>query len=155
MQKCHKITNSKIIAINKKTIKSSFNKKKKKKAIHIVSAFSNKNSVVLKQVKTKAKSNKITAIPKLLNLLYLIKNLITINAISCQKNIASKIKNKKANYLLAVKSNQKKLHHAFKKKFPVNVFSNYKSNSFSTQKISHKKKKTRLHIVSNVTPKLL
>lgn len=47
------------------------------------------------------------------------------------------------------------LHHAFEEKFPVNVFSNYKGDSFSTQEISHGRKETRLHIVSNVTPELL
>ena len=62
---------------------------------------------------------------------------------------------KKADYLLAVKGNQGKLHHAFEEKFPVNVFSNYKGDSFSTQEISHGRKETRLHIVSNVTPELL
>ncbi|CAM7063972.1 Protein [Escherichia coli] len=79
----------------------------------MVSAFSNENGVVLGQVKTEAKSNEITAIPELLNLLYLKKNLITIDAMGCQKDIASKIKDKKADYLLAVKGNQGKLHHAF------------------------------------------
>lgn len=121
----------------------------------MVSAFSNENGVVLGQVKTEAKSNEITAIPELLNLLYLKKNLITIDAMGCQKDIASKIKDKKADYLLAVKGNQGKLHHAFEEKFPVNVFSNYKGDSFSTQEISHGRKETRLHIVSNVTPELL
>lgn len=62
----------------------------------MVSAFSNENGVVLGQVKTEAKSNEITAIPELLNLLYLKKNLITIDAVGCQKDIASKIKDKKS-----------------------------------------------------------
>lgn len=155
MQECHEITDGEIIAIDGKTIRGSFDKGKRKGAIHMVSAFSNENGVVLGQVKTEAKSNEITAIPELLNLLYLMKNLITIDAMGCQKDIASKIKDKKADYLLAVKGNQGKLHHAFEEKFPVNVFSNYKGDSFSTQEISHGRKETRLHIVSNVTPELL
>ncbi|STI68126.1 transposase, IS4 family [Escherichia coli] len=53
---------------------------------------------------------------ELLNLLDLKKNLITIDAMGCQKDIASKIKDKKADYLLAVKGNQGKLHHAFEEK---------------------------------------
>ncbi|EEU5967431.1 ISAs1-like element ISEc26 family transposase [Escherichia coli] len=152
MQECHEITDGEIIAIDGKTIRGSFDKGKRKGAIHMVSAFSNENGVVLGQVKTEAKSNEITAIPELLNLLDLKKNLITIDAMGCQKDIASKIKDKKADYLLAVKGNQGKLHHAFEEKFPVNVFSNYKGDSFSTQEISHGRKETRLHIVSNVTP---
>lgn len=139
MQECHEITDGEIIAIDGKTIRGSFDKGKRKGAIHMVSAFSNENGVVLGQVKTEAKSNEITA----------------IDAMGCQKDIASKIKDKKADYLLAVKGNQGKLHHAFEEKFPVNVFSNYKGDSFSTQEISHGRKETRLHIVSNVTPELL
>ncbi|WP_153069967.1 ISAs1 family transposase, partial [Escherichia coli] len=90
MQECHEITDGEIIAIDGKTIRGSFDKGKR--AIHMVSAFSNENGVVLGQVKTEAKSNEITAIPELLNLLYLKKNLITIDAMGCQKDIASKIK---------------------------------------------------------------
>ncbi len=99
MQECHEITDGEIIAIDGKTIRGSFDKGKRKGAIHMVSAFSNENGVVLGQVKTEAKSNEITAIPELLNLLYLKKNLITIDAMGCQKDIASKIKDKKADYL--------------------------------------------------------
>lgn len=143
------------IPVDDTIARGSFDKGKRKGAIHMVSAFSNENGVVLGQVKTEAKSNEITAIPELLNLLYLKINLITIDAMGCQKDIASKIKDKKADYLLAVKGNQGKLHHAFEEKFPVNVFSNYKGDSFSTQEISHGRKETRLHIVSNVTPELL
>lgn len=119
-----------------------------------MSAFSTENGVVLGQVKTEAKSNEITAIPELLNLLYLKKCLVTIDAMGCQKDIASKIKGKKADYLLAVKGNQGKLHQAFEEKFPVALFSNYEGDSFSTQEISHGRKETRLHIVSDVPPEL-
>ena len=117
-----------------------------------MSAFSTENGVVLGQVKTEAKSNEITAISELLDLLYLKKSLITIDAIGCQKDIASKIKDKKADYLLLVKGNQGELHHAFEGKFPVKVFSNYKGDAFITQEISHGRREIRLHIVSNVTP---
>ena len=117
MQECHEITDGEIIAIDGKTIRGSFDKGKRKGAIHMVSAFSNENGVVLGQVKTEAKSNEITAIPELLNLLYLKKNLITIDAMGCQKDIASKIKDKKADYLLAVKGNQGNLSKAVQQAF--------------------------------------
>lgn len=97
---------------------------------------------MLGQVKTEAKSNEITAIPELLNLLDLNKCLITIDAMGCQRHIASKIKDKKADYLLAVKGNQGKLHQAFEEKFLVALFSNYEGDSFSTQEISHGRKET-------------
>jgi len=74
-----------------------------------------------------------------------------IDAMGCQKDIAYKIKDKKADYLLAVKDNQGKLHHAFEEKFPVTLFSDCEDDSFSTQEISHGRKETRLHIVSDVT----
>lgn len=151
MQVCHEITDGEIIAIDGKTIRGSCDKGKRKGAIHMVSAFSTENGVVLGQVKTEAKINEITAIPDLLNLLDLKRSLITIDAMGCQKDIASKIKDKKADYLLAVKGNQGKLYQAFEEKFPVALFSNYEGDSFSTQEISHGRKETRLHIVSDVT----
>lgn len=67
----------------------------------MVSAFSIENGVVLGQVKTEVKSNEITAIPELLNLLELNKCLVTIDAMGCQKRYSKKIKEKNANYLLA------------------------------------------------------
>ncbi|SQH41755.1 Transposase [Salmonella enterica] len=72
----------------------------------MVSAFSTENGVVLGQVKTEAKSNNITAIPELLNLLDLKKCLITIDAMGCQKDIASKIKEKKRIIFLQLKVNR-------------------------------------------------
>ena len=72
----------------------------------MVSAWSAQNRVVLAQVKTEEKSNEITAIPRLMDLL-LIKNcMVTIDAMGCQKEIAKKIVDGGADYLLAVKDNQ-------------------------------------------------
>lgn len=152
MRDGHSITDGDIIAIDGKTIRGSYDKNKRKGAIHMVSAFSTEYGVVLGQVKTEAKSNEITAIPELLNLLDLKKSLVTIDAMGCQKNIAEKIKDKKADYLLAVKGNQGKLHDAFKENFPIKLFSDYDGDSFSTQEVSHGRRETRLHIVSDVTP---
>ena len=67
--------------------------------------------MVLGQFKTEEKSNKITAIPELLNLLSIEGVTITIDAMGCQKKIAEKIIEKKANYVLVVKDNQPTLHH--------------------------------------------
>ena len=75
----------------------------------MVSAWAKDASIVLGQVKTDQKSNEITAIPKLLDLLSIKGAIVTIDAIGCQKNIASKIVEKKADYVLAVKNNQKSL----------------------------------------------
>ncbi|MFT2536216.1 ISAs1 family transposase, partial [Escherichia coli] len=91
MQECHEITDGEIIAIDGKTIRGSFDKGKRKGAIHMVSAFSNENGVVLGQVKTEAKSNEITAIPELLNMLDIKGKIIKTDAMGCQKDIAEKI----------------------------------------------------------------
>ncbi len=82
MKSCCKMTNGSVIAIDGKTLKGSFNKKSKTDTIHMVSAFAATNSVVLGQVKTGAKSNEITAIPTLLDLLDIRGCLVTIDAMA-------------------------------------------------------------------------
>ena len=69
MQSLSKETKGKVIAIDGKTVRHSFDKKKKKSAIHMVSAFATANGMVLGQKKTNEKSNEITAIPELLQLM--------------------------------------------------------------------------------------
>jgi len=63
MKDCHVATKGNVIAINGKTVRGSYDKSKKRGAIHMVSAFSVANEVVLGQIKTDEKSNEITAIP--------------------------------------------------------------------------------------------
>jgi predicted transposase YbfD/YdcC len=72
----------------------------------MVSAWCNENELVLGQIKTDAKSNEITAIPKLLDLLDIRGSVITIDAMGCQKEIAQKILDKEADDILALKGNQ-------------------------------------------------
>lgn len=91
-------------------MKDSYDKKKRKSAIHMVSAYAAENGVVLGQKKTDDKSNEITAIPALLDLLDIKGCIVTIDAMGCQEKIAEKIVNKEADYVLAVKDNQKQLH---------------------------------------------
>lgn len=68
MQECHTASSGEVIAIDGKTLRGSYDKSRKKGAIHMISAFSAANGVVLGQVKTKEKSNEITAIPELCRL---------------------------------------------------------------------------------------
>ncbi len=96
-----------IIPIDGKTIRGS--KGKGKRAVHMVSAWSSNLRLVLGQKKVDSKSNEITAIPELFEIIDMKGALITADAISCQKSIASKCIEKEADYLLAVKSNQKTL----------------------------------------------
>ncbi len=75
----------------------------------MVSAWASENHLVLGQLKVNEKSNEITAIPLLLNLLDVEGSIVTIDAIGTQTNIAQKIIKNKADYILSVKGNQKEL----------------------------------------------
>jgi len=109
-----KVTKGEIVAIDGKTVRRSYSNEDNKGAIHMVSAWANQNGVVLGQIKTEEKSNEITAIPKLLEVLDIQDCIVTIDAMGCQKDIAKKIIEKKADYVLAVKGNQKNLHQDIK-----------------------------------------
>ena len=150
MKACHKVSNGEIIAIDGKTVRGSYDKGKDKGAIHMVSAFAAANELVLGQIKVNAKSNEITAIPELLELLEIRGCLVTIDAMGCQRDIASKIVDKGADYLLAVKGNQGKLHEAFEKHFSSEKINDWKGNSFKTTEKSHGRLELRLHIVSDI-----
>lgn len=98
----------KLVAIDGKTVRRSMNGDIP--PIHIVSAWSSDQRLVLGQLKTRKKSNELTAIPELLSMLSLKGATVSIDAMGCQKSIAEKIIEKKADYLLAVKNNQPKLY---------------------------------------------
>jgi len=99
-----------IVALDGKTLRASI--AEGKPALHVVSAWSAANHLVLGQRSVDAKSNEITAIPELLKVLDVKGCIITIDAMGCQKDIARAIVAKKAGYILAVKGNQERLHKA-------------------------------------------
>lgn len=99
------VTQGRVVSIDGKRMCNS-GTNGKKGFIHMVSAWCNANNMVLGQVKTDEKSNEITAIPALLELLVLEGAIVTIDAMGCQKTIAEKIVAAKADYVLAVKQNQ-------------------------------------------------
>ena len=99
------LTDGEVVSIDGKTIRGSHDSSGKN-AIHMVSAWSNANRLSLGQVKVDEKSNEITAIPKLLDVLVLKGCFVTIDAMGCQREIAEKIISKEADYILAVKGNQ-------------------------------------------------
>ena len=101
-------TKGEIISIDGKTVCGS--RDAKTKAIHMVSAWANANQLVLGQVKTEEKSNEITAIPTLLEMLELKDCIVTIDAMGCQKDIAEKIVKAEADYVFGLKGNQSSLH---------------------------------------------
>lgn len=99
------ITQGEVVSIDGKTICGSRNQGFKS-ATHIVSAWADKNQLILGQIKVDDKSNEITAIPKLLDALLLDGAIVTLDAMGCQKHIAKMIIDKNADYILAVKENQ-------------------------------------------------
>jgi predicted transposase YbfD/YdcC len=93
-----------VVAIDGKTVRRS--KGTAKDAIHMVSAFAARQRLALGQVKVADKANEIVAIPKLLDMLAIEGAVVTIDAMGCQRAIAQKIVDKKADYILALKGNQ-------------------------------------------------
>lgn len=107
-----------MIAIDGKTARGAKDNGNDKSLIHIVSAWSSQNNLFLGQVKTDEKSNEITAIPELLDLLYVKGNIISVDAMGTQKKIAEKIyKEKEADYVLALKKNHETLHDEVERYF--------------------------------------
>ena len=100
-----KLTAGEVVAIDGKTLCGT-RETGKKQLVHLVSAWASANNLVLGQRKVDEKSNEITAIPKLLEALELAGTVVTIDAMGCQREIASRIIEKKADYVLAVKDNQ-------------------------------------------------
>jgi predicted transposase YbfD/YdcC len=96
------------VAIDGKTIRGA-KTGGKSSPIHMVSAWASDNNLVLGQIKTDEKSNEITAIPKLLDVLSLEGTIVTIDAIGCQQAIAKKIIDQRGDYILSVKENQEQL----------------------------------------------
>ena len=99
-----------IVSIDGKSARHSYDKGKGKGAIHMVSAWASENQLVLGQVKVADKSNEITAIPKLLNILDVQECIVTIDAMGAQKEIAKQIIDQGADYVLSLKGNQGTLH---------------------------------------------
>lgn len=109
-----KVSDGEIIAIDGKQLRHSYDTANDRPAIHMVSAWACKNRIVLGQVKTDDKSNEITAIPELLKSLDLKGNVVTIDAMGCQKKIAEQIVEQGADYVFNLKGNQLSLHEDVK-----------------------------------------
>ena len=117
-----------VVAIDGKTSRRS---KGAKEAIHMVSAFAARQRLVLGQVKVADKANEIVAIPKLLDMLAIEGAVVTIDAMGCQRAIAQKIVDKKADYILALKGNQGSLRQ------DVELFANeQKASDFKNTTVS-------------------
>jgi predicted transposase YbfD/YdcC len=99
-----------VVAIDGKTSRGSADRSRGQAALHLVSAWATASGLVLGQEATDAKSNEITAIPRLLRLLALDSCVVTIDAMGCQRTIAAQLQEQGADYVLALKGNQPTLH---------------------------------------------
>lgn len=106
----NQLTQGQVIAIDGKTLRRSHDRANGKGAIHLVSAWASANHLVLGQLKVADKSNEITAIPELLEVLEVSGCIVTIDAMGCQKAIARQIVEQGADYVLALKENQGQLY---------------------------------------------
>jgi predicted transposase YbfD/YdcC len=104
-----KATKGLLVGIDGKTARASGDAAADLKPLHVVSAWAAQNRLLLGQVATEEKSNEITAIPRLLEILELHGAIVTIDAMGCQKDIAAKIRERKADYVLSAKGNQEHL----------------------------------------------
>ena len=128
----HEITDGQVIAIDGKTLRRSFDAANSKAAIHMVSAWATANHISLGQVVVDAKSNEITAIPKLLEMLELSGAMVTIDAMGCQTEIARQIVDAGADYCLAVKDNQPTLHQGI-----IDFFDDHLEDDFARIRMRH------------------
>ncbi len=113
------ITNGEVIAIDGKRMRGSYDKTNGKSAIHMVTAYATDQCLSLGQLACEQKSNEITIIPQLLDLITLKGCVVTTDAMGCQKAIAQKVIEKEADYILQVKENQKGLLEQIEKVFNI------------------------------------
>jgi len=106
----HEPTRGQVVPIDGKTLRRSFDSAGGQRPLHLVSAWAAANRLVLAALPVDDKSNEITAIPKLLEILELTGAIVTIDAMGCQKEIAAAVRQKEADYVLAVKENQPHLY---------------------------------------------
>ena len=99
-----------VVAIDGKVLRRSFDRASGKSPLHMVSAWGCEQRLVLAQIATDAKSNEITAVPKLLEMLSLKGTIVTADALNCQRTIAQQIVDQGGDYALALKGNQGTLH---------------------------------------------
>jgi predicted transposase YbfD/YdcC len=134
----YELTQGQIVAIDGKQSRRSYDRASGKSAINMVSAWASENQMVLGQVKVDDKSNEITAIPELLELLEVAGCIVTIDAMGCQTDIAAKIIEKEADYVLAVKGNQGNLYEDIKEYFDWALEDKFKLTEFTIDETTDK-----------------
>lgn len=146
----YRVEDGKIIAIDGKRVRGSYGNGKS--AIHMVGAFAAETGLALAQVKTEDKSNEITAIPELLDTLFLKGCIVTLDAMGCQKTIVEKIIEKGADYVISLKGNQGTLHDDVKFFLESEKENNFKHTShsyFETVEKGHGRVETRRYWITD------
>lgn len=149
----HEITGGQVVAIDGKTLRRSFDTATGKAAIHMVSAWATANQISLGQVVVDAKSNEITAIPKLLEIIEFSGCLVTIDAMGCQTEIAGKILDGGGDYVLTVKDNQPTLRQGSEDHFDNHLeddFARTKVRRYQTEEKGHGREETRYYYICPV-----
>lgn len=129
-----------VIPIDGKTIRGSYDRNLGKSALHVISAWSSQQHLVLAQMKVEDKSNEITAIPALLELLDITGATVTIDAMGTQTEIAEKIIHKKADYILALKANHPTLYNQVRQ-----WFEKAQAQNFSGINVSYERRLEKGH----------
>jgi predicted transposase YbfD/YdcC len=138
------------VGVDGKTARHSFDFGSPKTALHLLTAWASENGFTLGQMAVDDKSNEITGIPKLLEILYLEGAIVTIDAMGCQKKIAEKVREKGADYIFAVKDNQPHLLEDIKELFDKHAENPEPESSYTSheeENNGHGRKETRSCIV--------
>lgn len=122
-----------VVAIDGKQSRRSYDRAAGKSAIHMVSAWASENQMVIGQLKVDDKSNEITALPELLSVLDLQGCIVTLDAMGCQTEIAAKIIEKEADYVLSVKGNQATLLEDIEQYFDWALADKFKQTVYSRE----------------------
>lgn len=144
------IEDGKIIAIDGKRVRDSHGNRQS--VIHMVGAFASEQGLALAQVKKNDKSNEITAIPTLLDVVILKGCIVTLDAMGCQKKIVEKIIAKQGDYVISLKGNQGTLHDDVKLFLETKRKSEFKNTShdyFETIEKGHGRVETRRYWITD------
>lgn len=126
------------ISIDGKSVRRSFDRASEKSAIHMIQAWAVDQQIIVGQLKTEDKSNEITAIPKLLELLDIKKKVVTIDAMGCQTAISKKIVDQGGDYIFSLKGNQGHLNEEVKVLFETAETDGFKDIKHDTYEFSEK-----------------
>jgi predicted transposase YbfD/YdcC len=157
MEALVEVTAGRVIAVDGKTLRRSFDTADGRGPLHLVSAWAAANHLLLGQQAVDSKSNEITAIPELLKILDLAGAIVTIDAMGCQKTIAAQIVAAGADYVLALKDNQETLHAEVQELFTQgleNDFAGMEHHYYRTVDKNHGRVETRHYYVVPVPEEL-